>query len=150
MFVPRYSRIDEGKLTCITTEELTPFLTKAFQIYTDNLREEYGEHLLSVDEAIQKSLAEHYIVLINGEYLLGYTVGSEWYSKGILINEEYLIRVNEGSTSLEDVFDVLGVLTLVHKAVGYQVGTRAAKNKKAIRRLYSRYGLKEVMTVMRY
>lgn len=150
MFIPRYSRIDEGKLTCLTQEELTPFLTTAFQIYTENLKDEYGEHLLSVDEAIKKSLSEHNLILINGEYLLGYTLGSEWYSKGLIINEEFLIRINEGSTTLEDVFDVLKVLVLVHKAVSFQVGTRAAKNKAAIRRLYSRFGLKEVMTVMRY
>ena len=147
--VPRYVRLDDGVPTRMTEEEVKPIVLAAMTYYADALKSEYGEFIVSPEEATERSLKEHNIVLINGEYLLAYILGTEWYARGCVLSEEYLIRVRKGPTTLSDVFSVMKALALIHGARGCQIGTRAAKNKEAIRRLYQRHGSTETMTVMR-
>lgn len=147
--VPQYTRIDAGVPTVLTAEQIHPFVLEAMRKYFDLLSEEYGGALLEVQEAVNLSLREHKLVLINEEYLLGYIVGSEWYSRELILQEEFLIRVGQGATKLTEVFQAMKALALLEGAKSVQVGTRAASNKEAIRRLYRRYGMTEIMTVMR-
>lgn len=149
MFVPKYSEVKNGTPSPLTPEQIKPFIHKAMTIYQSLLKDDFGDSLISVEEAVEIALKEHYLVLINGEYLVGYTVGNQWYSTASSLVEEYTIRVGEGKTSLQEVFDVLRALTLMHGARECLVGTRAPKNKRAIRKLYERYGLTETMTIMR-
>lgn len=149
MLIPQYTKLDDGIPTPLSQEEIRPFVYEAMCRYYAALEDEYGEHLMTPEEATEKSLREHYIVLIEGDYLLGYELGCEWYAKGEVLVEEYLIRIGTGKTPLSKVFELMKALALVHGARGCQVGTRASKNKQAIRKLYAKHGLRETMTVMR-
>lgn len=149
MFIPRFCRVDNGTPSHLTRTEIKPFVLEAMAEYHALLEDDYGEHLLSVEQAAEHTLREHNIVLINGEYLLGYSEGSEWYARGTVLTEEYLIRIAPGKTQLKEVVETFKALTLIHGARGCQLGTRASPNKEAIRRLYQRAGLTEVMSIMR-
>jgi hypothetical protein len=149
MYVPQYARLDNGIPTPLSRDQIEPIVHDAMVRYFDALTDEYGEYLMSPEEGTEKSLREHNILLINDDYLLGYVLGSEWYAKGLVLSEEYLIRVGKGKTTLTEVFDTMKALALIHGARECHVGTRASKNQKAIRKLYERHGLQETMTVMR-
>lgn len=149
MYVPKYSSVKNGTPQALTSEQIKPFVYQAMTIYQSLLKDDFGDALISVEEATEVALREHYLVLLNDEYLIGYSVGREWYSTEPSLVEEYIIRVGEGKTSLKEVFELLKVLSLMHGARGCLVGTRAPKNKRAIRKLYERYGLTETMTIMR-
>lgn len=149
MFIPQYLRLDAGTPTPLTREQIEPTVREAMKLYFDIHKADYGQWLLSADEAAEVSLRDHHIVLINSDYLIGYSKASEWYARGYVLTEEYLLRVGTGSTRLSEVFGAMKTFALLHGARGCEFGTRAASNKAAIRRLYARHGLTETMTVMR-
>ncbi|WP_067516893.1 hypothetical protein [Endozoicomonas ascidiicola] len=146
----RFIRFDESELTYVTGEQMEPYILKGMEEYERRLKSEYGDALLSPEEATEVTLRDHHIVLINGQYLLGYSIGSEFFSKAHVIQEEFLIRVAPGDASLCDVLWIFSLLKHLHKVDHCYVGTRAAHNQAAIRRLYSRYGGKELLTIMRF
>lgn len=146
MFVPRFLRLDGLEPTALTRAEMAPLVRSAMVRYIDMVSAEYGNDLLSLDELVETSLRDHHLVLINGDYLLAYYLGAEWFSKGRVLNEEYLMRIGEGSTSLADVFDTIRVLLTLHGAKEAQLGP---KGSPALKRLYARHGAEESVTIMR-
>lgn len=145
MFVPRYLRLDNMEPTTLSADDIRPYVRDAMVRYIEMVKDEYGEHLLSLDELIETSLQDHYIVLINGEYLLAYYLTSEWFSTGKVLAEEYLMRVAPGETPLSNVFDTIRVLTKLHGAKEAQLGP----GNSALRKLYARHGAEESLTIMR-
>lgn len=145
MFVPRYLRLDDMEPTTLSADDIRPYVHAAVVQYTEQLKGEYGDYLLGIDEAVETSLRDHHIVLINGEYLLAYYLTSEWFSTGKVLAEEYLMRVAPGETPLSSVFDTIRVLVKLHGAKEAQLGP----GSKALRRLYARHGAEESLTIMR-
>lgn len=145
MFVPRYLRLDNMEPTPLTETDIRPIVRTAMVRYIEQVKDEYGQDLLPLDALIETSLRDHHLVLINGEYLLGYYLGSEWFSRGTVLMEEYLMRLEPGSTSLAEVFDTIRVLTKLHGAKEAHLGPKG----KALRRLYAKHGAVENVTTMR-
>jgi hypothetical protein len=145
MFVPRYLRLDGMEPTTLSTDEIRPYVHDAMVRYIEMVKDEYGDHLLSLDELVETSLQDHHIVLINGEYLLAYYLTSEWFSTGKVLAEEYLMRMAPGETPLSSVFDTIRVLVKLHGAKEAQLGP----GSKALRKLYAKHGAEESLTIMR-
>lgn len=145
MFVPRYMRLDNMEPTTLSADDIRPYVHAAVVRYTEQMKGEYGDYLLGIDEAVETSLRDHHIVLINGEYLFAYYLSSEWFSTGKVLMEDYLMRVAPGETTLSHVFDILRVLTKLHGAREAQLGP----GSKPLKRLYAIHGAEESLTIMR-
>jgi len=148
--VSRFLRFEQGEISYLSPEEIEPFVLKAMKKYERRLQPDYGRDLLSPEEATEVALKEQHIVLIEDDYLLGFTFGSEFFSKGKVIQEAFLMRIGTGHSSLLTVLSSIKVLKTIYKVAHCYVGTRAATNQSALRRLYRRYGGQELLTVMRF
>lgn len=145
-----FTRYDNLELSYMTREQVKPYVLRGMKEYERRLKAEYGESLLTPAEATEVALSDFNIVLINGQYLLGYSIGSEFFSRENVIQEEFLIRITAGDSDLIDVLNIITLLKERHTVSHCYVGTRAARNQAAIRRLYNRYGGKELLTIMRF
>ena len=143
----RFTGLEPEYLTC---EQIKPVVLKAMQQYEKRLKADYGNALLTPEEAADYSLANHKVVLIDDQYLFGYVIGNAFFSKAQVMQEEFLIRVNHGKARLPDVLTVIRLLKRLHKVRHCYIGTRAAANQQAINRLYQRYGVTPLMQIMRF
>lgn len=145
MFVPRFLRVDNLFPTPLTREAIRPVVAEAMERLHENTFPEYGGALISPAEATEYALRELHLVLINGDYLLGYSKGGEWFTRQTSLIEEVLIRVGEGGTSLEHVFEAYRLMARLH-------GAREAfvcPGSESLKRLYAKHGAEETVTTMR-
>lgn len=149
MYVPDYLRMDSGNLSTTTKDTLRPYVVIAIEYYLESFKNTYST-LRSLDEIVDNALNEVKFLLINEEYLIAYTIQSSWLSPANTLNEEFIMRVSQGSTtSLTEVVELLTTLSLLNGCEAIEVSTAAIENKEAGRRLYKRAGLTESYTVMR-
>jgi hypothetical protein len=78
-------------------------------------------------------------LILDEAYLLVYTVGSPWYADRIMVAEQLLLRIGEGS-SFSSIVDLLDDLAQEHNADCILLGGALAKNPRALARMYKRYG----------
>ena len=111
MSPPQFVRIDNLTITPSNKEEFIPLLYQVgVSYYLENL-EEHGASLVTPEEGLAISLREHSYALINGEYLLAYELGRQWFCKKPILLEVFIRRVSQGDTSLREVFEAIRVLT---------------------------------------
>lgn len=146
MVVPRLLRLDDLHPTELSEGDLRPIILKAMQEYHSKFAPEYSGHVLSPEDATELSLREHNILVVNGDYLLAYDLGSEWFATETILYEIYLARIGTGTTSLSDLFDAIRVITKLHDAREAQLSPSTGS---ALARLYRRHGAIETTTMMR-
>lgn len=146
MEVPRLLGLNHMEPTELTEGYLRPIILNAMKEYHSKVASSYGGEVLSPEAATELSLREHNILVVNGDYLLAYDLGSEWFSTELVLYEIYLARIGTGSTSLSELFDAIRVITKLHNAREAQLSPGSAT---ALERLYRRHGAEATTTLMR-
>ena len=146
---PKYMVLDAKGFQKVQATELFEYIKQAVSHYKEALPTHHKPHFLDEDTCLATTLNTHKFILINGEYLLAYSVSNYWYSRKKVLNEEYLYRVAQGPTTLKDVRKVLSSLAKLHGCMEAQVGTLAVSNQQAASRLYKAAGFKPLLQVMR-